>query len=173
MRQFVEKCLATVSRRLPAWQLLQDPFLQFDDYGYDLRPTDYQRGFDEIGPHLRQPQYGIHHSYLINGYSKYLGYEHDMDLGCHTVEYEESEIDLFTCHDDEHLGDVDITIKGRRKEDNSIFLRLRIADKEGQALSLILFKYCISHTSFLFLLNYEVNFKTKFRKQIYSSMQAR
>ncbi|XP_015888218.3 probable serine/threonine-protein kinase WNK9 [Ziziphus jujuba] len=134
VRQFVEKCLATVSRRLPAWQLLQDPFLQIDDYGYDLRPIDYQRDFDEIGPHLRQPQYGIHHTNrsLINGYSNYLGYEHETDLGCHTVEYEGSEIDLFTCQEDEHLGDVDITIKGRRKEDNGIFLRLRIADKEGR-----------------------------------------
>lgn len=142
MRQFVEKCLATVSYRLPAWQLLEDPFLQIDDYDYDLGPMEYQRDYDEIGPHLRHPLYGNYHSdrSLINGYSNYLVYEPDNDLGCHPVEYEGSEIDLFNCQEDDHLGDVDITIRGRRRDDNGIFLRLRIADKEGQALKLQILK---------------------------------
>ncbi|KAF3457146.1 hypothetical protein FNV43_RR01803 [Rhamnella rubrinervis] len=136
VRQFVEKCLATVSRRLPAWQLLKDPFLQMDDYDYDydFRPTEYQGVFDEVNPQLRQPFYGIYHRdrALINGHSSYLGYEPDNDFGCLPVEYEGSEIDLFNCQEDEHLGDVDITIKGRRRDDNGIFLRLRISDKEGR-----------------------------------------
>ncbi|XP_061336817.1 serine/threonine-protein kinase WNK1 isoform X10 [Gastrolobium bilobum] len=38
VRQFVEKCLATVSLRLTANELLDDPFLRIDDYEYDLRP---------------------------------------------------------------------------------------------------------------------------------------
>ncbi|KAB2599624.1 serine/threonine-protein kinase WNK9 [Pyrus ussuriensis x Pyrus communis] len=87
VRRFVEKCLVTVSHRLSARELLRDPFLQVDDYGYDLRPIEYQRDI---------------------------------------------EIDLFACQEDEHLGDVDLTIKGRQKEDDGIFLRLRIADKEGR-----------------------------------------
>lgn len=106
-----------------------------DDYDYDFRPIEYQRVFDEIGPQLRQPFYGIYHCdrAVINGYSNYLGYEPDNDFGYHPVEYEGSEIDIFNCQEDEHMGDVDITIKGRRRDDNGIFLRLRIADKEGQA----------------------------------------
>ncbi|XP_027367920.1 probable serine/threonine-protein kinase WNK9 isoform X4 [Abrus precatorius] len=75
VRQFVEKCLATVSLRLSARELLDDPFLRIDDYEYDFRPVD-------------------------NG-----------------------ELDDF---------DVDISIKGKRKDDGGIFLRLRIADKEGR-----------------------------------------
>ena len=37
VRQFVEKCLATVSLRLSARELLEDPFLQIDDYGFDSK----------------------------------------------------------------------------------------------------------------------------------------
>ncbi|KAK1591154.1 hypothetical protein Q3G72_003112 [Acer saccharum] len=92
VRQFIEKCLATVSCRLPARELLMDPFLQIDDYDSDLRPMQYLRDYDEIDlPLHRQPLYGIHHSNssLSNGY-------------------------------------------GKRREDDGIFLRLRIADREGR-----------------------------------------
>lgn len=134
VRQFVEKCLATVSCRLTARELLKDPFLQIDDYGYDLRPLEYETDFDGVGPYLRQPHYGVHQNdrASINGYSYYLGDEHEHDLVCSLVEYETSGIELFNCQDDEHLGDVDITIKGTLKDDDGIFLRLRIADKEGR-----------------------------------------
>ncbi|KAK4478092.1 hypothetical protein RD792_017357 [Penstemon davidsonii] len=129
VRGFVEKCLATVSDRLSAWELLNDPFLQINDYLYDLRPLNY----DEIGPVLRQPLFlSARHSTnssLINGYSNYLGYEQEHDLDCHSIEA--TEIDLFTSHEEDHLENIDITIKGRRDEDDNIFLRLRIADKEG------------------------------------------
>jgi WNK lysine deficient protein kinase len=40
-------------------------------------------------------------------------------------------IDLFYEHEDEPLGNLDITIKGRKSEDGGIFLRLRIADNDG------------------------------------------
>ncbi|PIN02291.1 Serine/threonine protein kinase [Handroanthus impetiginosus] len=135
VRRFVEKCLATVSDRLSAWELLNDPFLQIDDYGFDLRPLTYHRDYDEIGPILRQPLLSAHHSTtssLVNGYSNYICYEPEHDLDSHSFEYEATEIDLFTSQEDDHLENVDITIKGRRSEDGNIFLRLRIADKEGR-----------------------------------------
>lgn len=147
VRQFVEKCLATVSCRLTAEELLNDPFLQIDDYGYDLRSLEYETDFDDVGPFLRQPHYGIDHTNrsLNNGYGYYPGYEPENDLDCHPVEYETSEIDLFPSQEDEHLGDFDITIKGRRKDDDGIFLRLRIADKEGKFI-------CIIFVSLLFII---------------------
>jgi WNK lysine deficient protein kinase len=40
-------------------------------------------------------------------------------------------IDLFNENEDEPLGNVDITIKGRKSEDGGIFLRLRISDNDG------------------------------------------
>ncbi|KAK4482871.1 hypothetical protein RD792_010044 [Penstemon davidsonii] len=128
VRRFVEKCLCTVADRLSAWELLNDPFLQIDDYGYDLRSLNY----GEIG---RQPIMSTYHSTtssLVNGYSNYLGYEQEHDFDCNSVEYETTEIDLFSGHEDDHLGNIDITIKGRKSEDGNIFLRLRIADKEGR-----------------------------------------
>ncbi|KAL8490833.1 hypothetical protein ACS0TY_022732 [Phlomoides rotata] len=134
VRRFVDKCLATVSDRLSAWDLLNDPFLQIDDYIYDLRSSSYHRDYDELGPILTQRLLSAHHSTsssIVNGYSNILGYEHEHDLDCHSVDYEANEIDLFTSRDDEHLEDVGIMIKGRRTEDDGISLRLRIADKEG------------------------------------------
>ncbi|XP_071697261.1 probable serine/threonine-protein kinase WNK9 [Rutidosis leptorrhynchoides] len=117
VREFVEKCLVTVSLRLPAKELLKDPFLQPDDYGYDLRPIDYWRDFDGI-PHMNT-------HLLTNGpstdnYSNYVSYES-----------EANEFELFSTHEDDHIEDVDISIKGRRGEDDGIFLRLKIADREG------------------------------------------
>ncbi|KAI8561330.1 hypothetical protein RHMOL_Rhmol04G0330600 [Rhododendron molle] len=134
IRTFVEKCLATVSCRLPAKELLRDPFLQIDDYGFDLRSIDYCRDFCEVGPILRKPILRNHHSdnSLKDGYSNYDCYEPRDDLDYCPVEFEVNEIDSFTSQGDEHLAHFDITINGRRGEDDDIFIRLRIADKEGR-----------------------------------------
>lgn len=134
VRQFVEKCLATVSSRLSARELLEDPFLQIDDYGSDLRSLEYQGESNEMGAFVRQPFYGINHTNwsLTNGYARYLSYDPENELEYHPIEFKPSEIDLFSCQEDEHLENVDITIKGRRREDDGIFLRLRIVDEEGR-----------------------------------------
>lgn len=133
VRQFVEKCLATVSSRLSARELLDDPFLQIDDYDDDLRRTESQSEFGDLGSLIRQPfleHYNSDSSYL-NGYSNGIDLE-SYEWGYHPGELESSGIELFEHHDDDHSPDVDITIKGKRREDGSIFLRLRIADKEGR-----------------------------------------
>lgn len=134
MRQFVEKCLATVSLRLSAYELLNDPFLHLDDYGFDMGPIDYQREFDDINPFLRQTLYNSHLSgnSMINGYSNYLDVDPENGLYYEQLDFQKGEIDLFTSHEDEHLENVEISIRGRRREDDGIFLRLRIADKEGK-----------------------------------------
>lgn len=119
VRQFVEKCLVTVSLRLPAKELLKDPFLQPDDYGYDMRPIDYWREFEGI-PHMNNNHF-TNGSPQTDNYSNYIGYEP-----------EANEIELFTTQEEDHLEDIDISIKGRRGEDDGIFLRLRIADREGR-----------------------------------------
>ena len=58
-----------------------------------------------------------------------INYEPENDLDYNQDDYRLSEIDLFT-HEDEHLGDIDLTIKGRRREDDDIFLRLRITNEK-------------------------------------------
>ncbi|PQQ11418.1 putative serine/threonine-protein kinase WNK9 isoform X2 [Prunus yedoensis var. nudiflora] len=134
VRQFVEKCLATASLRLSARELLNDQFLQIDECEYDLRPVDYGRQIDDMGPLLRQPLFELHrsNSSFSNGYSNGFGYDSQNEWGYHPVDAESSGIELFEHHDDEHSEDVDISIKGKRREDGGIFLRLRIADKEGR-----------------------------------------
>ncbi|XP_021742293.1 probable serine/threonine-protein kinase WNK9 isoform X1 [Chenopodium quinoa] len=134
VRQFIDKCLATVSSRLSARELLNDPFLQIDDYDDDSRPTECQSEFDDLGSLMRQPSFLEHYnsdSSYLNGYSNGIDLE-SYEWGYHPSEIESSGIDLFEHHEDDHSADVDITIKGKRREDGSIFLRLRIADKEGR-----------------------------------------
>lgn len=132
MRQFVEKCLATVSVRLPAKELLKDPFLQINEFESDKYPFEE---FGEVGSLVRLPYHGNHHNdgSLVNCCSPYYldDAQSESERGYHVVEFEGDEINLCTYQEDEHLGDIGITIKGRR-EDDGIFLRLRIADREGQ-----------------------------------------
>lgn len=110
VREFVEKCLANVTCRLTALELLQDPFLLDDVDGFDMRPIDYYNGYDEAGLFLRQP--------LI-------------DDPLYQDQFESPqicEIDLFGNDDEDH---VDISIKGKRNGNDGIFLKLKISDAEG------------------------------------------
>ena len=131
MRQFVEKCLATASRRLPARELLKDPFLQVDDHVPVCSDGDR---VSDLGLLFRQPSLDLFNtSGFANGYSN--EHQHQAELE-HGWDYDAADIsthgmDLFNIHEDEPIANVDITIKGRRKEDGGIFLRLRIADKDG------------------------------------------
>lgn len=133
VRQFVEKCLATVSLRLSAKELLEDPFLQIDDYGSDMKALVYQRDCYEVTPIIRQPLNGTQcsNNTSMSGYTDNIGgYGPLWELDYHPDDFETSEIDLFDCEEDDNLAAVDTSIKGRRRDDG-IFLRIRISDKEG------------------------------------------
>ncbi|KAK4749554.1 hypothetical protein SAY87_027003 [Trapa incisa] len=132
VRKFVDKCLANVASRLSARELLEDPFLQLDDSHTDMREVD------DFGYIIKEP-YKNHCSSLYSmddddGYAN--GYAHLVqdEWGYHpVVEYEEPNGDeLFEYHDDEHFVCVDVSIKGKKREDGSVYLRLRLADKEGR-----------------------------------------
>ncbi|KFK39534.1 hypothetical protein AALP_AA3G256700 [Arabis alpina] len=114
VREFVEKCLATVTCRLTALELLQDPFLLDDVDGYDMRPLNYYNGYDESGVFLRQP---LMHDPL---------YQNDQFVSA------VCEINLFANDDEEDHDHVDISIKGKRNGNDGLFLRLRISDAEGR-----------------------------------------
>ncbi|XP_068651704.1 probable serine/threonine-protein kinase WNK9 [Aristolochia californica] len=130
VRHFVEKCLATVSLRLPARELLKDPFLQIDESGSDLRMIDYHNEIEDVGPLLMQPLYDLHYSAgsLVTCYSNH---ETENGWGYDVVGNEPHAIEIFS-REDEPSTNVDISIKGKRRDDDHIFLRLRIADKEGR-----------------------------------------
>ncbi|CAL5078750.1 unnamed protein product [Urochloa decumbens] len=143
VRRFIEKCLAPATRRPAAAELLGDPFLQVEDDGfYYLGDNDY---YSAMYNYLHQPACLDHHHHHA-GAGGSSGSTASNGGGGAGDRWEDSEQDdddddgsmfhgidqLFNEHeDDEHVGDVDITIKGKRMEDGSIFLRLRIADKDG------------------------------------------
>lgn len=133
VRQFVEKCLATVSLRLSARELLNDPFLQIDDCESNFKPVDYGSEFDGMSTLIRQPYLEFHENTYpySGGYSNGYSYEAQDELEYHPVEFEHSGIELFKYHDEEHSANVDISIKGKRQDDGGIFLRLRITDRDG------------------------------------------
>ncbi|XP_010485877.1 PREDICTED: serine/threonine-protein kinase WNK1 isoform X1 [Camelina sativa] len=158
---FIEKCLATVSLRVSARELLDDPFLRIDDGEFDLRSVDMD---DSVGPLVRQPHHlpdyynytsnssSLNRQYsngnytsnssslnrqYSNGYSSPNEYQNGWAYN--PAETEETHgIELFECRNDDDQeqdktsGNVDITIKGKRRDDGGLFLRLRIADKEGR-----------------------------------------
>jgi len=140
VRQFVEKCMATVSVRLSARELLGDPFLQIDYYDYDLGPME-SGAFDGMAPLIHQPFFHLHRSYSNMCTECSNCFEHEADWISHTAEIEPSGIELFECHDDEACEDVDISIKGKKKDDGGIFLRLRIADKDGWNVAFIVWYF--------------------------------
>lgn len=128
MRQFVEKCLAPASCRLSARELLSDPFLQIDDFESKSKLSDCQRELDGIASSITHPFLEGERSFSSFNYSL----EASDEWRCHTVQTEPDGIELFENDDDEQLESLDNSIKGKIREDGSIVLRLRIADKEGR-----------------------------------------
>ncbi|KAI3966878.1 hypothetical protein MKW92_020348 [Papaver armeniacum] len=138
VRRFIEKCLVAASRRLSARELLNDPFLRIDNYGADLKLLEYKRETDDISPlFLYHPNFEFRsNTSSLNGYTNDFDFglplEHQNSWEYNPIENERSGIELFNYHDDEKQQKVDITIKGKKREDGGIFLRLRITDKEGR-----------------------------------------
>ncbi|XP_074574390.1 putative serine/threonine-protein kinase WNK9 [Curcuma longa] len=140
IRVFIEKCLATASERLSARELLDDPFLQIDlDSNYE------ERDIGLVDQTLREPYLELFQSnaplttnYLSNNVQHQIELENHWDYD--VANMVECGMSLFDCHKDDQYSNVDITIKGKRKEDGNIFLRLRISDKDG----------CVRNIYFLF-----------------------
>ncbi|KAE8678569.1 putative serine/threonine-protein kinase WNK1 [Hibiscus syriacus] len=117
---------------------VKDP--EIDGCELDLRSLEYGRELDEMGPLIRQPYPGLHHSSTSYwkgysngyGYGYGYGYETPNEWEYHPAEFESSGIELFEHQEDEHAVNLDISIKGKMRDDGGIFLRLRIADKDGR-----------------------------------------
>lgn len=139
VRQFVEKCLVTVSRRLPARELLMDPFLQTDEHGleYSFSRLDFCKDdVGELGPLLREPnieafQNGAHKLlqsiHLVHPCSK-------NEISVHHENKKQQKVVPLPSYirEDSMSHNMDFTVKGKKREDDTIFLRLRIADTEGR-----------------------------------------
>uniref|UniRef100_A0A1J3E8I8 non-specific serine/threonine protein kinase n=1 Tax=Noccaea caerulescens TaxID=107243 RepID=A0A1J3E8I8_NOCCA len=149
VKYFVEKCLATVSLRVSARELLDDPFLRIDDGELDFRSVDMD---DSVGPLVRQPIHNLADYYNYNpsnssslnrqysngsnnGHHEYQNgwaYNPGETEETHGIELFERRSDDGQEEEDKRRGNVDISIKGKRRDDGGLFLRLRISDKEGR-----------------------------------------
>ncbi|XP_020876911.1 probable serine/threonine-protein kinase WNK9 isoform X2 [Arabidopsis lyrata subsp. lyrata] len=146
VRGFIEKCLATVSLRLSACELLDDHFLCIDEGESDMKRVGSQRDLiDEAGTLLRHSYHiadsfyidqtninSFDHPHYLNGY--YNGDETVESHGIDLLEFQNDDgDDEEEEEDDKSFGNVDISIKGDRRETgDGLFLRLRIVDKEGR-----------------------------------------
>lgn len=166
VRAFVEKCLATASRRLPARELLMDPFLQCDGDRETLESTSCMslsksrpEDMEELGTVLTEEQMpnsiagerfghkvpqgdnskGMRargdertsiasasnsmHKPLPGGKSEF--HEEERHHGHH------QHFNNKYAKEDRPRRSRDFRVKGKRRDDDTIYLRLRIADPEG------------------------------------------
>lgn len=136
VRQFIDKCLADVSLRLSARELLDDPFLKFDSE-FDLRSMGSWREGENCLSFLREPYIEFDNEENLHGFGSFNEHSNGVTVRSNggeseydSVKIENSGIQLFECNNDEcELG---ITMKGKKRKDGSIFLRLRISDDEGR-----------------------------------------
>ncbi|EOA20484.1 hypothetical protein CARUB_v10000796mg [Capsella rubella] len=137
VKDFIEKCLATVSLRLSARELLDDHFLYTDESESDTRSLEiyeagtlYRHSY-HIPEHYFNDQTNINsldHPHNSNGY-----YSHDNEsVESHGVQLQNDDEEEVVEDEDQSSGHVDISIKGKRRENgDGLFLQLRIIDKEG------------------------------------------
>ncbi|CAL9193756.1 unnamed protein product [Musa hybrid cultivar] len=132
VRQFVEKCLAAASERFSARDLLNDAFLQVDDFGFHY----VEGNVSSIGHIMRKPSLEfiqVKCSLTANKHANSLCHEMELEnsWGYDATNVRVQRADIFHSHEDASPANVDITIEGNRREDGIIFLRLRISDKDG------------------------------------------
>ncbi|KAJ7523796.1 hypothetical protein O6H91_18G063100 [Diphasiastrum complanatum] len=160
VRSFVEKCLAAASRRLPARELLMDSFLQCDGDRETLdllpprrlqtRANDMEElstlleeqyrsnafegcgllasGFQDCGRMLKSSLPPLKLGSFDGGDSKAedaVAHNHD-----ESIKFTKSS-SYSSSRDERFRRSRDFRVKGKRREDDTIFLRLRIGDHEG------------------------------------------
>ena len=154
-RRFIVKCLAPASRRPAARELLHDLFLQVGGGGsFASRDGNSNGDYSAMDnhAHLHPPSRPDKHADSNGGSveSNRLSTVDDDENTAPSIERTSCEEDdddsdgdgdgdsryggidlLFNEHEDDNVAGVDIKIRGRRMEDGGIFLRLRIADKDG------------------------------------------
>lgn len=139
VRRFIDRCLAPASRRPSAVELLNDPFLR----------TEEDEGLFGYGEEEYSSMYNYLHQPACLDYDRHAGSNGSSSSsatngGAPPDDEDDDDDDdgefqgiatLFDEHDeDEHAAGMDIAIKGKRMEDGSIFLRLRITDRNEPGL---------------------------------------
>lgn len=165
VRTFIEKCLAIASRRLPARELLMDPFLQCEGEREAL-DTMSNLSHLKMGPNNTKETNKEERESTINQKEKIeqkLGQQEEKNIKVYCDERSlmdnssnetskrnlngknESQEDELQTHQqfsndkyskkDRPRRSVDFRVKGKRRDDDTINLRLRIANLEGMLLN--------------------------------------
>lgn len=155
LRFFVDKCLATASRRLPARELLMDDFLRCDanrdsmeslhvlgsaatntDDMDDLvavlgkafyRPSFFGRSLKDVESFSKLPE--IDQAKLLPAVANVISRSVDEE----SFTKNHGQVVSYSQQKEDRSGrNIDFTVKGKRRENDTVYLRLRIADPEGQ-----------------------------------------
>lgn len=122
VKEFIEKCLAPASQRLSAKELLKDPFLQFEHSREPIR--DSWNIPDEVPRSLSPLNCGPHSMDIDPEYNQSVCTESNCGTPCSSV------LEFTRSHQNNEFK-----LKGKKNDDNSISLTLRIADKGGKCAS--------------------------------------
>lgn len=122
VRKFIEKCIAKVSDRMSAKELLMDPFLLDEDSG-------------SLGRSLNQYSSGQVYTSLFTVCIE-TNPSFVTDAVC--TDGNANRFDDENHHEDSLLeGSRDFMVQGQRKDHNTIFLKLRIVDSSGSCFLFI------------------------------------
>eukprot|EP00250_Pteridium_aquilinum_P020752 c24931_g1_i1 orf=466-2904(+) len=151
--QLIEKCLAPASKRLPARELLMDPFLQCEGSQSSVQSSPHAgrmiwraNGMDDLSVISEEP-HAISATVQISYVLKETlppAYVHDTSdaCGCSAGDSKvlqngdlkpAQSFEPVSLHPKEDRArSVDFRVNGKRREDDNVFLKLRIAGSEGQ-----------------------------------------
>lgn len=152
LSQFIEKCLAPASKRLPARELLMDPFLQCEGSQSSLESSPHlgrmvrrASGMDDLGvineePHAISATVQI--SYVLKETLPAFVHDGSEACGCSVGDLKVAQngdlkapqsAELVLSHfKEDRARSVDFRVNGKRREDDNVFLKLRISGSEGQ-----------------------------------------
>ncbi|KAH7388338.1 hypothetical protein KP509_16G070900 [Ceratopteris richardii] len=150
LRQFIEKCIDTASRRLPARELLMDPFLQHDtdndapdSQSILSRNASKSKGLEEVGALVHRAS--AEPSCVLDGFNSYTNGDSSsvstdlineprkalpmgaLDFSDHLSQVPLSRIGPLSLMHEKTGRQVDLRVKGKRRENDIVYLRLRIS----------------------------------------------
>ncbi|KAL0398028.1 UNVERIFIED_CONTAM: putative serine/threonine-protein kinase WNK4 [Sesamum calycinum] len=134
VKEFIEKCLVPASERMSAKELLKDPFLQLEHSKEPVR--DLLHIPNEVPRSISRSYYGPNSMDIDPEYNQSVCTDSNCASPCsEVVEFERS-----------HQNN-DFRLRGKKNDDNSISLTLRIADQGGRVRNIHFLFYLDSDTA--------------------------
>ncbi|KAL2233768.1 serine/threonine-protein kinase WNK8 [Sesamum indicum] len=134
VKEFIEKCLVPASERMSAKELLKDPFLQLEHSKEPVR--DLLHIPNEVPRSISQLYYGPNSMDIDPEYNQSVCTDSNCASPCsEVVEFERS------------YQNNDFRLRGKKNDDNSISLTLRIADQGGRVRNIHFLFYLDSDTA--------------------------